>query len=54
MSLSLRFCTHCGADPLVGADPLPPMEWNQHPARCKKADEGVGRGPGGPPHSLTK
>jgi hypothetical protein len=23
---------------------------NQYPAHCKKADQGVGRGPGGPPH----
>jgi hypothetical protein len=26
-------------------------QWNQHPARPEKADEGVGCGPGGPPHN---
>ena len=41
-----------GADPLVRAGrpvPLPEQRY-QHLAGCERADEGVGCGPGGPPH----
>ncbi len=32
----------------------PPADWGRHDAECKQADEGVGRGPGGPPHDLCR
>ena len=59
MPLTLRFCICCGADPLVRAGPRGSArtrlrQWNQHPSRCKKADGGIGRGPGGPPHGQSK
>ena len=36
----------------LGTDALVPLpgQWVQHPAGGGQADEGVGRGPGGPPH----
>jgi len=30
------------------------LQWNQVAARYKKADEGVRRGPGGPPHNSCR
>ena len=39
----------CGADPWSAAGPLAGF---LHP--FKKADEGVGRGPGGPPHQVSE
>ncbi len=45
---SLRHHANCGADALVRAGPPGPA------VRIElKADAGVGRGPGGPPHSAT-
>ena len=44
-------CIHGGADPPVRAGrPRPAAGTTVHLAGCEQADEGVGRGPGGPPH----
>jgi hypothetical protein len=41
-----------GADPRSARDAAVPLpaQWGQYLARREQADEGVGRGPGGPPH----
>src|SRR5271169_3256090 len=56
MPLTLRFCTSCGADPQVRAGRPRPAFADGIEIRvyAKKADGGVGRGPGGPPHWQSK
>src|SRR5271166_1250164 len=51
MPLTLRFCISCGADPQVRAGrPRPAFDDGiEIRVRAKKADGGVGRGPGGRP-----
>src|SRR5271165_870057 len=56
MPLTLRFCISCGADPQVRAGRPRPAFADGIEIRvyAKKADGGVGRGPGGPPHRQSK
>ena len=48
LSLTLRFCIYCGADPLVRAGPPGPAFGNRTTIRpsTRKADAGVGRDQG--------
>jgi predicted TIM-barrel fold metal-dependent hydrolase len=46
LRIALDHVGHCGADPLVRAGPPGPAI-----LAGQEADEGVGRGPGGPPHN---
>ena len=51
MQLRNNFTAHCGADPRsprVPPDPFAHLKSTR--SNCEQADEGVGRGPGGPPH----
>ena len=43
-----------GRAPWYARDALVPLPERLHPrhAKCEQADEGVGRGPGGPPHRI--
>ena len=52
-SQNLEFRIECGADALVRAGPPGPAFslMNQAHLCHAQADEGVGRGPGGPPHN---
>jgi hypothetical protein len=51
-STRLSVCLNCGADPWSARVPPDPLFANRiSRIQPGQADEGVGRGPGGPPHN---